>query len=285
MTQDPFDWPPRHNFLNEYNLNSAMLGAIGESPRRYRDVRNLVARVTSLRKIEANRKNAMKSSGPRTERGKSLARLNALKFGAFSSLPLLFGEDGQEHKTLSQSVISELAPKTVVESMLVDQIIGDLWRLKRIERAEQAYFGKLRETLGSRVFQSMSDKELDQAIELLEGRELFRKALNAKTNREENAANSLSLDILLSGPSSDDAPLTPDQKKAKLQELIAKLESAEDLGAILLEGLASPQKDLPYAHIDRFRRAIVRDILQKHQSLAILQEQRGTIEPAKLADD
>ena len=36
------------------------------------------------RKIEANRKNAKRSTGPRTERGKSIAKFNAVTLGLFA---------------------------------------------------------------------------------------------------------------------------------------------------------------------------------------------------------
>jgi hypothetical protein len=49
--------------------------------------------VTSDKKAEANRRNALKSTGPRTPEGKAAVRLNALKHGLLSEEILLPGED------------------------------------------------------------------------------------------------------------------------------------------------------------------------------------------------
>jgi hypothetical protein len=47
----------------------------------------------SDKKIEANRRNALKSTGPRTTEGKAAVRLNALRHGLRSEEVLLSGED------------------------------------------------------------------------------------------------------------------------------------------------------------------------------------------------
>ena len=49
--------------------------------------------MTSEKKTEANRRNALKSTGPRTPEGKTAVRLNALRHGLRSEEILLPGED------------------------------------------------------------------------------------------------------------------------------------------------------------------------------------------------
>jgi hypothetical protein len=49
--------------------------------------------MTSDRKAEANRQNALKSTGPKTPEGKAAVRLNAVKHGLLSEQVLLPGED------------------------------------------------------------------------------------------------------------------------------------------------------------------------------------------------
>jgi hypothetical protein len=49
--------------------------------------------MTSEKKAEANRRNALKSTGPKTPEGKDAVRLNALKHGLLSQEILLPGED------------------------------------------------------------------------------------------------------------------------------------------------------------------------------------------------
>jgi hypothetical protein len=49
--------------------------------------------MTSEKQAEANRRNALKSTGPKTPEGKNAVRLNALKHGLLSQEILLPGED------------------------------------------------------------------------------------------------------------------------------------------------------------------------------------------------
>ena len=49
----------------------------------------------SAAKIEANRRNCLKSTGPRTSAGKDRSRLNAVKHGARAETLVLPGEDPQ----------------------------------------------------------------------------------------------------------------------------------------------------------------------------------------------
>jgi hypothetical protein len=65
-----------------------------QSPLRYRhEYYGGIDIMTSDRKAEANRRNALKSTGPKTPEGKAAVRLNALKHGLLSQEILLPGED------------------------------------------------------------------------------------------------------------------------------------------------------------------------------------------------
>ena len=60
--------------------------------------------------IEANRRNAQKSTGPRSEEGKQTSARNATKFGLFSRHVLLPGDDEAEFEpALSERSVSELS--------------------------------------------------------------------------------------------------------------------------------------------------------------------------------
>jgi hypothetical protein len=50
----------------------------------------------SSRRIGANKQNAKKSTGPRTEQGKAVSRLNALQHGILSGELVLPGENSRE---------------------------------------------------------------------------------------------------------------------------------------------------------------------------------------------
>ena len=89
----------------------------------------------SEKKIEANRRNAKLSTGPRTEDGKNRSRYNAIKHGIFSKDVLHsegFGkEDTKEFDDLLTMLLEDRKPVGVLEEVLVERIAVCLWRLKR----------------------------------------------------------------------------------------------------------------------------------------------------------
>ena len=96
--------------------------------------------MTSEKKAQANRRNALKSTGPRTPEGKAAVRLNALKHGILSQAVLLPGEDEEALRELGQNLKVELQPVGELESLLVDRIIASYWRLRRLGRVEAGIF-------------------------------------------------------------------------------------------------------------------------------------------------
>lgn len=96
-----------------------------------------VAKITKLseKKIEANRRNARLSTGPRTEAGKNRSRYNATKHGIFSRDVLQsegFGkEDKEEFADLLTGLREDCKPIGVREEIMVQRIALCLWRLKR----------------------------------------------------------------------------------------------------------------------------------------------------------
>jgi hypothetical protein len=96
--------------------------------------------MTSEKKAEANRRNALKSTGPKTPEGKSVVRLNALRHGLRSEEILLSGEDGGALKDLGERLRGELQPVGELENLLVDRIISAYWRLRRTGRVEAGIF-------------------------------------------------------------------------------------------------------------------------------------------------
>jgi hypothetical protein len=97
-------------------------------------------RCLAERQRAANRLNARKSTGPRTERGKRRSSLNALKHGVFArslkeSMQGL-GEDPAEFERLRRDFIVSFQPATPFEAALVDDLASLWWRNARAERAE-----------------------------------------------------------------------------------------------------------------------------------------------------
>jgi hypothetical protein len=109
-------------------------------------------RMTSEKKSEANRRNALKSTGPKTPEGKAAVHLIALKHGLLSREVLLPGEDEEALRELGERLRAELRPVGELEDLLVDRIIAAYWRLRRLGRVEAGIFAwELYEELAERA--------------------------------------------------------------------------------------------------------------------------------------
>jgi len=111
--------------------------------RRRRASRELKARkpkTMSLKQLEANRRNALKSTGPKTAEGKAQSSLNALKHGVLSKSVVVSGhfytEDPLDFVTLQIELEQNLRPEGRVEQLLVERIATCAWRLRRVLKAE-----------------------------------------------------------------------------------------------------------------------------------------------------
>ena len=92
--------------------------------------------MASQAQINANRRNAEKSTGPKTPQGKLIVSKNAVKHGLLSPSGLLLGEDSEAFKQLYDALFLEFAPESAVEVSLVERIIWTIWRLQRVPRIE-----------------------------------------------------------------------------------------------------------------------------------------------------
>lgn len=93
--------------------------------------------------ILANRQNALRSTGPRTEAGKSTVSRNAVSHGLASANVVLASEDPAQFEALLCGLDGEFAPTTHHEFLLVQQMAQARWRLARIRRIETAAFNNL----------------------------------------------------------------------------------------------------------------------------------------------
>jgi hypothetical protein len=92
--------------------------------------------MTSLRQIEANRHNALKSTGPKTEAGKQRSRCNALRHGFTAETVIEPLENPEEYRTFEDAIVSEYLPQTLVEEELVHRLASLFWRLRRATSIE-----------------------------------------------------------------------------------------------------------------------------------------------------
>jgi hypothetical protein len=93
------------------------------------------------RQITANRKNAQKSTGPRSSVGKSATKRNALAHGLRAAEVLLPDEDESVYRQFKQEVFDHFAPANALESEFVERIVSYFWRLRRCRRVEATLLG------------------------------------------------------------------------------------------------------------------------------------------------
>ena len=96
--------------------------------------------------IEANRKNAQKSTGPRTPEGKEASSQNALKHGLCANKNVIRTESQEEYNLFRDEMIADIAPAGAMELMLAERIVSLSWRLKRAEHFQNAVIEALIES-------------------------------------------------------------------------------------------------------------------------------------------
>jgi len=98
--------------------------------------------MSSERKITANRRNAQRSTGPKTPEGKAAVRHNALKHGLLAKEVVITSAEGRENpaefRDLLHALVEDLQPVGVSERFLVERIAVCQWRLRRAVRYETA---------------------------------------------------------------------------------------------------------------------------------------------------
>ena len=98
--------------------------------------------VSSLKKAEASRANARKSTGPRTAAGKAISRNNAYRHGMRARNPVAPGEDPAAFEARLAQFRDEFDPRTLIEDCLVQQIADASWRRDRLVGIESALLGQ-----------------------------------------------------------------------------------------------------------------------------------------------
>jgi hypothetical protein len=96
--------------------------------------------MTSWRQFQANRLNALKSTGPRTEEGKRISRRNALRHGLTAETVIDGLEDSEDYRGFEAAIIADYDAETAVERELVLRLASLLWRLRRIIAIETDLF-------------------------------------------------------------------------------------------------------------------------------------------------
>jgi hypothetical protein len=214
-------------------------------------------KVTSDKKREANRQNALKSTGPRTPEGKNAVRLNALKHGLLSQEVLLPGEDAEALRELDEGLRAELQPVGVLENLLVERIIAAFWKLRRMGRVEAGIY----------------------AWELYE-------ELAERAEREADGYKKSSLDDLIAA--GDDTRITNKKKHKEALSRARQMRSAQEAETVTLGRtfVRDADKANAFTKLSRYVTRIERELYRALHELERLQRARlGGDVPAPVALD
>ena len=110
--------------------------------------------MATQQQIDANRRNAQKSTGPTTPEGRAAVRHNALKHGLTSQLLLPSKEEQIELARLCDAFETEFQPVGPTEESLLENLVAAKWRLGFARKAETGFFMK-------RAFELINDETSD----------------------------------------------------------------------------------------------------------------------------
>ena len=91
-------------------------------------------------RLEANRRNAQLSTGPRTDHGKNRSKLNAFRHGLTAQIVVMPEEDLKRYQTFCQDFFTDWMPANTTETQLVQTLIDTQWRLNRARANENSFF-------------------------------------------------------------------------------------------------------------------------------------------------
>jgi hypothetical protein len=92
--------------------------------------------MATIYQIDANRRNARKSTGPRTPQGKAGSSMNALKSGIDAKSEIISGENIKSFTALTQEYIGRFNPLSPEERHYLDVMIRADWQIRRLSKAD-----------------------------------------------------------------------------------------------------------------------------------------------------
>jgi len=201
-----------------------------------------------LREIKASQNTAALIARPGTTAAKGRSTLEALGGAPIAQTLILRNEDVDAFESLEDEITRHFAPVGPIEEYLVDLIVGDLWRLGRLARAEH-------------VAQSNS-----QNLAYLSDRHGI--------NRTDVNANSVDRQLRLLADLEDEYPPVDVYEMAEKDDALStNIATRVPLGCTFLNSYA-PHSSSPCVDIDRHRREVNKDIRENSKDLYAEQDRR-----------
>lgn len=86
-------------------------------------------------RAESNRRNSLRSTGPKTQEGKMAVSRNAVRHGACSEALTLLLENPEDFHALRSGMVDTLKPMGPLEERLVERLASLWWRMERTKMA------------------------------------------------------------------------------------------------------------------------------------------------------
>jgi hypothetical protein len=118
--------------------------------------------MASEKQIEANRRNALKSTGPRTEAGKQRSAINAARHHLTGQVSTMTEPDREAWDNFMRALLKDLKPVGALEMQLAVSIGYDRWRLNRAAAIEENLFAMAIGNYGGR--ECYTHPQIDDAM-------------------------------------------------------------------------------------------------------------------------
>jgi hypothetical protein len=115
--------------------------------------------MTSIQRLEANRRNALRSTGPKTEDGKQRSRANAVRHGLTAETVVGSLEDAEDYEAFEAAITADYDAETAIARELVLRLASLLWRLRRANAIEADLFEIQAEALRERRLAAPSPRQ------------------------------------------------------------------------------------------------------------------------------
>ena len=94
--------------------------------------------MTSERQIAANRRNAQRSTGPRSPEGREISSRNSQRHGVLSQRVTTDVEENELYERMLNSFMDEYGPRSETEILLVERLANLFWRERRLIQTERS---------------------------------------------------------------------------------------------------------------------------------------------------
>ena len=121
--------------------------------------------MASRKQVAANRRNAKKSTGPRTLKGKAKSSGNALKHGILAEHTVGPGESRERFEAFRGRIVGSLQPVEGIEALLASRVVDCAWRLRRVLRFQHKTLDRTLDELVAEAVEQAERAEFTQRVD------------------------------------------------------------------------------------------------------------------------